>query len=174
MNFFHDNKLLAPNFIPKKIVQVKEQAPQPVQDLGGVAGGVPGGVPGGQLGGVLGGILGNMAKMAPPPPPKSPARTGPYKVGGQVQAPRLIHMVQPVYPPLAKQIHLQGDVQIDSIIDQQGNVTQMKVVSGKPMLVTAALDAVSQWKYQPTLLNGQPIAVEMTVTVHFSLASDAD
>jgi len=60
-------------------------------------------------------------------------------------------------------------VAIDSVIDEQGNVTQMKVVSGNPPLVTAALNAVEQWKYQPTLLNGQPIAVDMEVTVTFKL-----
>ncbi len=63
------------------------------------------------------------------------------------------------------------EVAIDSVIDEHGNVTQMKVVSGNPLLVTAALNAVEQWKYQPTLLNGQPIAVDMEVTVTFKLGS---
>jgi len=176
ISFFHDNKLLAPKFIPKKIVQVKEQAPPPVQAFGGVSGGVAGGIPGSQLGGVLGGILGDMGKTVPPPPPpaKNASHVGPYHVGGQVQEPHLIKVVQPIYPQLAREAHMQGDVRIDSVIDEHGNVTQMKVVSGKPLLITAALDAVDQWKYQPTLLNGTPIAVEMTVTVHFTLASDSD
>ena len=60
---------------------------------------------------------------------------------------------------------------MDCVIDEKGDVTQMKLVSGHPLLVRAAFDAVRQWKYQPTLLNGVPVAVEMTVTVNFSLAS---
>jgi periplasmic protein TonB len=171
-SFFHENKLLSPRFIPKRIVQVKEEAAKPGQTFGGVTGGVPGGIPGGQIGGVLGGILGSMGKISPPPPPpKIAAHVGPYLVGGRVQEPRLVQMVQPIYPPLAKQAHIQGDVRIDSVIDERGNVTQMKVVSGRPLLVTAALDAVQQWKYEPTLLNGTPIPVEMIVTVRFTLGS---
>ncbi len=86
-----------------------------------------------------------------------------------MQAPKLIQEVQPIYPPLAKQAHIQGDVVIDSVIDTQGHVTQMKVVSGHPLLVEAAESAVAQWRYQPTLLNGQPVPVAMLVTVHFDL-----
>jgi len=170
-SFFHENKLLAPRFIPKKIAQIKEQATNTQPAFSGVAGGVPGGIPGGQLGGVLGGILGGTHTMVPLPPPKNAGHAGPYHVGGRVQAPRLVQLVQPVYPPLAKMARIQGDVQIDSVIDEHGDVTQMKVVSGSPLLVTAALEAVEQWKYQPTLLNGEPIPVEMIVTVHFNLGS---
>jgi periplasmic protein TonB len=171
-SFFAQNKLFAPRFIPKQIAQIKEQAPNSPPAFGGTTGGVPGGVPGGQLGGVLGGILGGSRAIIPPPPPiQTPAHLGPYRVRGRVQAPTLIRQVQPVYPILAKQARVQGDVQIDSVIDQQGNVTEMKVVSGSPLLVTAALNAVRQWKYQPTLLNGQPIPVAMVVTVHFTLAN---
>lgn len=79
--------------------------------------------------------------------------------------------VQPAYPPLAREARVQGDVKIDSVIDKMGDVTKMKLVSGNPLLITAALDAVKQWKYQPTTLNGSPISVEMEVTVHFNLAS---
>jgi protein TonB len=170
-SFFNQGRLFAPKFIPKHIEQVKEEAQHATPAMSGVPGGVPGGIPGGQLGGVLGGILGGNHQMLPPPPPKPETHVGPYHVGGKVQAPQLVHQVQPVYPPLAKEARIQGDVVIDSVIDQQGNVTQMKVVSGSPLLVTAAFNAVEQWKYQPTLLNGTPIAVEMHVTVHFQLGS---
>ena len=84
-----------------------------------------------------------------------------------MQAPRLIRKIQPQYPELAKETRTQGVVVLDCVIDQQGNVTQMKLVSGHPLLVQAALNAVRQWKYQPTLLNGIPVAVEMEVTVKF-------
>jgi periplasmic protein TonB len=171
-SFLAQGKLFAPRFIPKQIAQIKEQAPSSPPDFGGTMGGVPGGVLGGQLGGILGGILGGNRQIVPPPPPvQARAHVGPYRVGGRVQPPALLRQVQPVYPILAKQARVQGDVEIDSMIDQQGNVTEMKVVSGNPLLVTAALDAVRQWKYQPTLLNGQPIPVAMVVTVHFTLAN---
>ena len=169
-SFFTQGKLFAPKFIPKKIEQVKEEPPAPPV-LGGETGGVPGGVPGGQLGGVLGGILGGSREFAPLQPRKPAAHIGPYRVGGRVQAPRLIRQVQPVYPPLARQARIQGDVVLDSVIDTRGNVTQMKAISGSPLLVTAAFDAVEQWRYQPTLLNGQPVPIEMLVTVHFQLGS---
>jgi protein TonB len=171
-SFFAQGKLLAPQSIPKQIAQIKEEAPNAEPSFGGFTGGVPGGIPGGQLGGVLGGILGgNRQIVPPPPPPPARARTGPYRVGGKVQAPRLIHSVQPVFPILAKQARIQGTVQIDSVIDERGNVTQMRVVTGNPLLVPAAFDAVKEWKYQPTLLNGTPISVEMVVTVQFVLGN---
>jgi protein TonB len=169
-SFFPQGKLFAPKFIPKQIAQIKEQAPPAEPSFPGLTGGVPGGIPGGQLGGVLGGILGGTRQIvSPPPPPKPQAHFGPYHVGGNVQAPRLIHQVQPLYPILAKEARIQGNVQIDSVVDEHGNVTQMRVVSGHPLLVRAAFDAVQQWKYQPTLLNGTPISVEMIVTVQFVL-----
>jgi protein TonB len=171
-SFFTKGKLFAPTVIPKHIAQIKEEAPPPVTDSG-VTGGVIGGVPGGQLGGVLGGILGGTAKVPSPPPPKPVVHHGPYRVGGRVQAPKLIREVQPIYPPLAKQARIQGDVVIDSVIDTQGHVTQMKVMSGNPLLVEAAEQALEQWKYQPTLLNGQPVAVDMLVTLHFQLGQNS-
>jgi len=94
---------------------------------------------------------------------------GPLRVGGSVQAPRLIRKVEALYPALAKATRTQGTVVLDCVIDERGNVTQMKLVSGHPLLVQAALAAVQQWKYQPTLLNGMPVAVEMHVTVNFVL-----
>jgi protein TonB len=171
-SFFTQGKLFAPKFIPKQIAQVKEEAPPPEATVSGVMGGVPGGVPGGQLGGVLGGILGGSAKVPAPPPPKPVVHKGPYRVGGKVQAPQLIRQVHPVYPPLAKIARVQGDVVIDSVIDQQGKVTEMKVVSGSPLLIQAAMQALEQWRYQPTLLNGEPVAVDMVVTVHFQLGGE--
>jgi len=163
--------LYAPRVIPKTIVQIKDLENAPATQ--GVIGGVPGGVPGGQLGGVIGGILGGSTHFLPPapPPPKAPLHKGPYRVGGQVQPPLLIHSVQPQYPVLARQIRAQGDVILDCVIDPTGDVTQMKLVSGNPLLVQAAFGAVSQWRYRPTLLNGTPVPVEMEVTVQFRISS---
>jgi protein TonB len=164
-------RLTAPTAIPKDIKIFKEEEAPPDVGMGvGVVGGVPGGVPGGQAGGVLGGIIGGVADSNLPPPPKAapPQRV---RVGGNVQQAKLINMVRPVYPPLAKQARIQGTVRLQAIIDRQGNVVQLEVLSGHPLLVNAALDAVRQWRYQPTLLNGEPVEVVTTVDVVFSLGS---
>ncbi len=170
---FADNKFYAPRVIPKHIAEVKD-LPNVSQTIARMSGGVIGGVPGGQLGGVLGGILGDMGHIVPlPPPPKPVVHHGPYLVGGRVQAPSILREVQPIYPALAREARIHGTVVMDSVIDANGNVTQLQLVSGHPLLVTAAFDAVQQWKYRPTRLNGIPVAVRMEITVHFNLGTDS-
>jgi periplasmic protein TonB len=164
--FMAQGKLLAPTAIPQKVAMLKEEALAP--DLGGVGEGVIGGVPGGQLGGVIGGIVSSTHTNVPAPV-TSAATNRPVRVGGRVKPPRLLQRVAPVYPVLAKQTHMQGVVQIDAVIDAQGNVVEMQAVSGPPLLIPAALDAVSKWKFEPTYLNDQPIAVQFIVTVTFQL-----
>lgn len=167
-SLFDNGRLFAPRVVPQHVQILKEINQEP-PGLAGVAGGVPGGVAGGTLGGVLGGVLSSGSLPAPPPP--RPAKiNGPIRVGGQVKAPRLIRNVQPVYPELAEEARVQGEVVLDCVIDEHGNVTQIKLISGHPLLVRAAFDAVRQWKYQPTTLNGIPVAVEMKVTVTFKMA----
>ena len=167
--FMTGGKLVAPTVIPRQIAEIKEAALEP-DSLGGVAGGVPGGVPGGQMGGVLGGVIGGVlntaARPVAPPPPRKGA---PLRVGGRVRPPKAIVQVHPEYPPLARQTRIQGQVQIDAILDEQGNVIEMKIISGPPLLYQAALDALKKWKYEPTYLNDQPIAVQMIVTITFQL-----
>jgi periplasmic protein TonB len=160
-------KVTAPTSIPKT-VSLDNAAAEP--DLGGVVGGVPGGVPGGQLGGSLGGVLGGTGASVPPPPPRAAGRRI-VRVGSSLKAPRQTYSVQPDFPPLARQEHLSGAVVVSAVIDEHGNVVQARVVSGHPLLVTAALNAVLQWKYEPTLLNGTPVSVQMEVTVNFKLGS---
>src|SRR5207237_336900 len=111
-----------------------------------------------------------MATMltAPPAPPK-PKPTGPVRVGGNVQAARIVNRVQPVYPPLARQTRISGTVRLHAIISKDGTIQQLEVMSGHPLLQQAALDAVRQWRYQPTLLNGEPVEVDTTIDVIFSL-----
>ena len=168
--FLSAGKLLAPTVIPKHIAEIKE-APLTPDSFGGVVGGVPGGVPGGQMGGVLGGVIGGVldtaARSVPPPP--SVRSKGPMRLGSHVRQPKALVIVQPEYPALARQTHIQGQVRIDAVLDEQGNVVQMKVVSGPPMLYKAALDALTKWKYEPTYLNDRPIAVQMIVTINFQL-----
>jgi len=157
-------KLVAPKAIPKELKQIKEES-EP--DMGaGMIGGVPGGVAGGSSGGVLGGVIGG-AGNAPPPPKVTPKRV---TVGGNVQAARLVNRVQPIYPPLARQTRISGTVKLHAIIGKNGAVEQLQVVSGHPLLVQSALDAVRQWRYQPTLLNGDPVEVDTEIDVIFSLA----
>lgn len=169
IRLFENHKLYAPRAIPKHVEMLKE-APGEAPGASNIPG-IPGGVPGGTLGGVLGGVIGSGMVPPPPPPSRGVASNRPLRVGGRVQAPRLIQEVQPAYPVLAKETRTQGVVVLDCVIDEQGNVTQLKLISGHPLLVPAALEAVQRWKYQPTLLNGVPVAVEMRVSVTFSLGS---
>jgi protein TonB len=156
-------KLVAPKVIPKEVKIIKEEAEQP--DMMGAVGGVPGGVPGGQMGGVIGGVIGGVGG-APPPPRPSQQR---IRQGGAVQAAMLVNRVQPQYPPLARQTRISGTVRLHAIISKDGSVQQLEVLSGHPLLVQAALDAVRQWKYRPTTLNGEPVEVDTTIDVIFSL-----
>jgi len=161
---FDAGKLMAPKVIPKEVKIIKEDA-EPDMNTG-MQGGVPGGVAGGSMGGVLGGVIGGMGGAPPPPKPK---QTGPLRVGGNVQAARIINRVQPVYPPLARQTRISGTVRLHAIIGKDGAITQLEVMNGHPLLQQSALDAVRQWRYQPTLLNGEPVEVDTTIDVIFSL-----
>lgn len=159
-------KLVAPTAIPKQVAMLKEEEDF-TPDVGvGVVGGVPGGVPGGQGGGVIGGILSGTPKAYIPP---APAPKAPVRVGGRVMAPRALAAPDPIYPALAKQARIAGDVVIDAVIDVKGNVVEMQVLSGHPLLVPAALDALRKWKYQPTILNDEPVPVQLIVTIKFRL-----
>jgi periplasmic protein TonB len=164
-----DGRITAPTAIPKHAVILKE-APLPPEPEGpGVVGGVPGGIPGGQTGGVLGGIIGSGKSSLIPVAPPPPAEKRIVRIGGNLKPPRQVFAPQPEYPVIAKQAHIEGTVVIDAVIDERGNVVQAHVLSGPPLLIPAAMQAVVQWKYQPTVLNGEPISVAMHVEVHFVL-----
>ena len=156
------NKLTAPAVIPAKIKIVADEAPP---DLGAGVSGVVGGVPGGVLGGIIGGVADNVKTIAPPPPQERKIA----RVGGDVKPPVPISTPQPYYPAVARAAHVDGLVVIDAIIDEQGNVVQARVVEGPPLLVAAALDAVAKWKYEPTFLNGQAVAIRTHIQVMFRL-----
>jgi len=170
---FVAGKLTAPTFIPQKVVITPGEASVPDVPIAGVPGGVAGGIPGGELGGVLGGVLGGSLKNVPPP--ASPAIVqGPKKpvmVGGDVKPPRLLFGPEPKYPILAKQSRISGIVVIDAVIDEHGNVTGMRAISGHPILIPAALEAVSKRKYEPTVLDGIPTPIDLRVEISFSIAS---
>lgn len=163
-----EDLMRAPTVIPKTISQPKE-AEQPATT--GVVGGVYGGVPGGTWGGVLGGVIGgSLSAAAPPPPPPKPQAPKRVRVGGQVESAKLIFRPTPEYPPLAKMARIQGVVRLDAVISKDGTIQDLKVISGHPLLVKAALDAVSRWRYQPTLLNGESVEVATEIDVNFTLS----
>jgi protein TonB len=87
-----------------------------------------------------------------------------------VQSGLLVRRVQPNYPPLARQARIQGAVVLQAQISKDGNIENLQLVSGHPMLAPAAIEAVKQWKYKPYLLNGEPVEVETQVVVNFTLA----
>lgn len=160
-----EGRLRTPAKIPQKVAMIKEEeAPPPVSSMGGVMGGVPGGVPGGQMGGVLGGILSSTPMAAPKL--ATPQRV---RVSQGVSEGLLVTKVTPPYPPMAKMARVQGSVVLQAVISKRGNIENLRVVSGHPMLVQSALDAVKQWRYRPYLLNGEPVEVETQITVNFSL-----
>jgi protein TonB len=127
---------------------------------GGVAGGVEGGVPGGVVGGIIGGLP--EAPPAPAPPP--------VRVGGQIKEPTKLKAVPPVYPDAAVEARIEGVVILECLISPQGRVREINVLRGVPLLEEAAIDAVRQWVYTPTLVDGVPVPVLMTVTVRFDLS----
>lgn len=156
-------KLIQPRAIPKEVTVFKEAElpPDPITNnpnQSGVFGGIPG----------QGLMAGNGPAAPPPPKPAAPAR---IKQGGAVTAASIITQTKPTYPPLARQARIQGVVVLHAIIDKEGKVSQLEVISGHPLLVQSALDAVKQWRYKPTLLNGDPVEVDTTIQVTFTMGA---
>src|ERR1041385_1962224 len=161
--------LTAPESIPKVIAYVDEPTPPNVALLPAAANGN-----GSLLRDLINSATETVAPSEPgPPPPPPPAppvvRTEPFRQGGMVQAANLIYQVNPVYPPLARQARVRGVVLMEAVISREGLIESLRVVSGHPLLNQVALDAVRQWKYRPTMLNGEPVEVITTVTVTFTL-----
>ena len=165
-----NGQLRTPSRIPTKVQMIKEAEAPPMAVTGGVVGGVPGGIPGGQLGGVIGGIISSGSSPAPVPAlPKTVPTVQRVRVSQGVTKGMLISRLEPTYPPLARQARIQGVVVLTAIISKDGNIQNLQLLSGHPMLAPAAIDAVKQWRYKPFLLAGQPVEVETTVTVTFHL-----
>jgi periplasmic protein TonB len=161
-----NGQLRTPTKIPKKVEMIKEdEAPPPMMATAGVVGGVPGGVPGGQMGGVIGGIISSTPVAVPKV--ATPQRV---RVSSGVVSGLLVRKVQPNYPPLARQARIQGVVVLRAEISKEGNITNLQLISGHPMLAPAAIEAVKQWKYRPYLLNGEPVEVDTEVQVNFTLS----
>jgi protein TonB len=161
-----NGELRTPTKIPKKVLEnLKEDEAPPQMAVTGVVGGVPGGVPGGSMGGVIGSVL----SSTPVAVPKiaTPTRV---RVSSGVSTGLLIRKVPPAYPPLARQARIQGVVVLQAQISKEGNIQNLQLISGHPMLAPAAIEAVKQWKYKPYLLNGEPVEVDTQVQVNFTLA----
>jgi protein TonB len=172
---FDAGKLMAPKTVPKEIAVIKEdELPPPSSGVTGVVGGV-GGVAGGAVGVVLGGIIGGIPSAAPPPPPPPPPPAQKavtpqrIKVGGNVQGAMIIRKTAPVYPPLAKSARVSGVVHLAAIIAKDGTIQELHSLGGPALLIQAAMDAVKTWVYKPTMLNGEPVQVETTIDVNFTL-----
>jgi protein TonB len=151
-------KMTAPTVIPKNIAVVKDEAPVIYTNGGeGVAGGT---------GNVLGGLIGSGPAGPPPPPKAAPSR---IRVGGNVEAASLVNKVTPIYPPIAKTAHVSGTVVLHAIISKDGSIVELQYISGPPLLMKAAMDAVKEWRYKPTMLNGDPVEVDTTIDVVFTL-----
>lgn len=115
------------------------------------------------------GVMPNSVAPPPPAPGKTPPRPA-MRISAGVSGANLIHRVQPLYPPLARATRVQGTVEFTATISKEGLIENLELVRGHPLLVKAARDAILQWRYRPTLLNGEPMEVVTGIIVNFRLA----
>ncbi len=169
--------VVQPKTIPAKIDMTVDEAPPPSNLY--VAGGIPNGSNGGVQNGIMEGILlAGAVAIAPPrlaetprPIDKPAAAPEPPRIkqGGNVLAGNLISRVEPQYPPLARQMRIQGVVELLAVVGTDGRIRELRLLSGSPLLAPAAMDAVKHWIYRPTYLNGDPVEVMAPITVNFKL-----
>ncbi len=157
--------LFAPRVIPQKVINIDDIATAPDVAVAGSNGSANN-----LSSGVIDNLVGSVPIVTAPPPaakPKPPS--APIRVGGGVSEANLIRKVQPIYPALAKAARIQGTVEFTATISKEGSIENLQLVRGHPLLLNAARDAVLQWKYRPTLLNGQPVEVITDIIVNFTL-----
>ena len=118
--------------------------------------------------GILNSIGAGVRPAAPPPPPAPIVRQ--FKPSNLLQG-SLTRRVEPAYPPMARTAHVQGPVVLEAIIGKDGAIENLQLISGHPLLVPAAIAAISQWRYRPYVLNGAAIEVETRITVNFVLGN---
>lgn len=150
--------LTAPSHIPTTIARVAINEPEPAGPVGIDQGSnIPGSVPW-------------TGPSSPPLPPVHLARpSGPVRVSSGVASGQLLAPIQPRYPVIALEAHVQGTVVVEAAISATGRIEDVHVLEGPPLLISAAVDAIRQARYRPFLLNGQPVAVETTISVRFVL-----
>ncbi len=171
---FRENVLFAP-VRPPASAQMLVDNPADFASAG-PSGGIPGGIEGGVPGGILDSIL-SSAHPAPPVPappapraaPKAPPAPPRVRVGGLVNPAEPVRRVEPVFPPLAIRMRVSGTVHLEGVIGTDGRIRELRVISGHPLLVQAAVDAVRQWLYRPTTLNGDAVEVICPINVTFRL-----
>jgi protein TonB len=155
---FDEHLLVVTIMMPNGEVSLAIQMPGSDTSGGGFIGGTVGSGP-------MGGIVGSAPGL--PPPADGTKR---ITIGGNIQQRKLVSQPKPVYPPLAKQAHIQGVVHLSALIGKEGNVINLTVISGHPLLIPSALDAVQQWVYHTTLLNGEPVEVVTQIDVNYTLS----
>ena len=156
------DRLLMPAEIPHAISQIDDKGVPPAPNIPGDVG-VAGGTGHTWSGGVVSSTW--IAEVLPPP---TPPATRPPIISRMMEG-NLVHRVQPDYPQIARMAGIQGPVVLRAVISKAGAIENLQLVSGHPMLVKAAIDAVRQWRYRPYLLNGQPVEVDTQITVNFIL-----
>ncbi len=171
---FETESLPRPTTIPEKAALITEESDLlPAADVSQNNLGAR--VPGGVLGSAGLGGNGFAELLARPPAPQDAERSEvelsgePMEIGGEVQAAKLLRRVTPVYPSLARQARVGGLVRLRTIISEDGSVRRLEVLSGHPLLVGSAVEAVKRWLYRPTLLNGRAVAVITQIDVNFRL-----
>jgi protein TonB len=160
------NVVIVPREVPRHIEMIEDTVGPPQVSYrdygqGGMGNGSPPGVPGS--------IAESLSRAAPPP--RLATVTPPLRVSHMNEG-NLQHRVQPEYPTLARGARIQGPVVLSAIISKEGTIENLRVLSGHPLLVRAAIDAVSRWRYRPYLLNNEPVEVETQITVNFSLSGN--
>ncbi len=158
-------RLREPQAIPPRVAHIEENE-APAQGIW-AGPGVPGGTGDPSAGNVLKAIV----NLTPPAVVPQPSVSGRVRVSQGVAQGLLVHQVKPLYPALARQARVQGAVILRAIVGKNGSIENLQLVSGHPMLATAAIEAVRQWRYRPYTLNGEPVEVETEITVNFVLGS---
>jgi protein TonB len=155
-------QLTAPTVIPKRIAEAVPDAGSMAPAIAGMASGVPGGV---------GDVLGGSITPPPPPPPAAAEKPkGPIRIFSGMKEPRLLYEPPLAYSPVARAAHISGTVVVEAVIDEHGNVTQVEVISGPSLLVDSALKAVAGRRYEPTILDGQPVSIRLTARIVFRMS----
>jgi len=161
-----DNVPIAPHEVPRVVANITETVAPP--QLSFNTGGIEGGIGRGRPDGILNVLNDSIARAAQPPALAHAPATRAFRESRLLEG-SLIRRVQPTYPVLAKTARIQGPVILFAIISKGGIIENLRTISGHPMLVPAAIEAVSQWRYRPYMLNGEPVEVETQITVNFVL-----
>jgi protein TonB len=156
-----------PPRVPNTIYSGPDSAPSAPSAAGDTGPGVPGAT---DVLGITGGFGTQPPPELKPPAPEKPTR--PVKVSQGVMAASISNQVQPVYTPVERAMRLSGEVILHAIIGKDGTVRELQVVSGNPLLAQSAIAAVRQWRYRPTLLNGEAVDVDTTISVKFIFGAD--